>query len=89
MARVVDLITESRVYDYSVMTAQSLGGGALPWLITWHIRDNDTDLASRLAKYDLSIKRTFAEILLLCYDIEDTTGILGVDYEVPDEEFGG
>jgi len=87
MARMVDLITESRVYDYTVMVAQS--NGTIPWIVNDCIKENDTDLASRLAQNDLAIKRTLAEILLLCYDIEDTTGILGVDYEVPDEEFGG
>ncbi len=89
MARMVDLITESRIYDYSVACAQSLGGGALPWYVTWAIRDDWTDLASRLAEYDHSIKRTFAEILLLCYDVEDETGILGMNYEEPDEAYGG
>jgi len=88
MARMVDLISESRTYDYSVACSQSLGHGMLPNLLNWHIADNDTDLASHLERTEHASMRTLAEILLLCFDVEDTTGILGVDYEMPDAMFG-
>lgn len=83
MARMVDLITETRIYDYSVACAQSLGDAMLPFLVTRHVAHNDPDLASRLEKNDRAIRRTLAEILLLCFDVEDTEGVLGVDYEDP------
>ena len=88
MAKMVDLISESRIYDYSIACGQSLGNGSLPWLICWHIADGDADLASRLAETNAKTARSLAEILLLCFDVEDEEGILGADYEMPDAMFG-
>ena len=88
MAKMVDLISDSRIYDYSIACAQSLGDCMLPWLINWHICDGDADLASRLARTNARVRRSLAEILLLCFDVEDEEGILGADYEMPDAMFG-
>jgi hypothetical protein len=88
MAKMVDLITESRIYDYSVACTQSLGKAMLPLLLCEHIGLNDPDLASRLATNERATRRTLAEILLLCFDVEDEEGVLGADYEMPDAKFG-
>jgi hypothetical protein len=87
MAKMVDLITETRMYDYSIVCAQSLGNGMLPWLINWHVADNNPDLASRLAETEPARRITFAQILLI-YDVEDEAGVLGPDFEIPDAKFG-
>jgi len=75
------------MYDYSIVCAQSLGYGMLPWVINWHIADNDPDLTSRLAMTEAARRITFAQILL-CYDVEDESGVLGPDFEIPDTKFG-
>ncbi len=87
MADMIELITDSRVYEYGILMGQFLGNVKLPYEICYHIAENSTDLASHLAENDLYIKRTLAEILTF-FDVEDETGILGADYERPDNEFG-
>jgi hypothetical protein len=87
MANMIELITNSRVYEYGILCAQSLGNAKLPYLVCYSISENNVDLASRLAENDHSIRRTLAEILTF-FDVEDETGILGADYEVPDNQFG-
>ena len=69
MAQMIELITNSRVYEYGILCAQSLGNAKLPYLICYCIAENDIDLASRLAENDESIKRTLAEILSY-FDVE-------------------
>ena len=88
MAEMIDLITNSRVYEYGILCAQSLGTVKLPYLVCTYISANNTDLASLLAEHDHAIKRTLAEILTF-FDVEDESGILGADYEIPDNQFGG
>jgi hypothetical protein len=56
-------------------------------MVCYHISDNNMDMASTIASKEHSIKRSLAEILLF-FDVEDETGILGADYELPDNEFG-
>ncbi len=88
MARMIELITESRIYEYATLCIQSLESyGKLPVTFDLLLKDGSTDLASVLAEYDHRIKRSLAEILVF-FDVEDQTGILGADYEIPDAAFG-
>jgi len=87
MAKMIELITNSRVYEYGILCAQSLGTAKLPYMICEQISMNSTDLASRLAEKDFDIRRTLAEILTY-FDVEDESGILGPNYEIPDNQFG-
>ncbi len=88
MAKMIELITESRIYEYATLCIQSLESyGKLPVTFDLLLKDGSTDLASVLAEYDQRIKRSLAEILVF-FDVEDQTGILGADYEIPDAAFG-
>jgi len=87
MTRMIELIADSRIYEYAPLCAQSLDNAKLHTLICVCIDENNTDLASLLAENDYSIKRTLAEILAF-FDVEDETGILGADYELPTNKFG-
>ncbi len=87
MANMIELITDSRVYEYGILMGQFLANVKLPYMICYAISDNSTDLASKLAENAHFIDETIAEILTF-FDIEDETGILGADYERPDNQFG-
>ena len=87
MTRMIELIADSRIYEYAPLCGQSLNNAKLHTLMCVCIDENNTDLASLLAENDHSIKRTLAEILAF-FDVEDETGILGADYELPDNKFG-
>jgi len=88
MAKMIELITDSRVYEYGILCAQSLGyPGKLPYMVCYHISDGNSDMASTLAQCDYSMRRSLAEILTF-FDVEDETGILGADYEIPTNQFG-
>ncbi len=87
MARMIELIADSRIYEYAPLCGQSLNNAKLHTLMCVCIDENNTDLASLLAENDHFTKRALAEILTF-FDVEDTTGILGPDYEIPDAKFG-
>ena len=87
MAKMIELIADSRIYEYGPLCAQSLNNAKLPVMICNCITENNADLASKLAENDHAIKRALAEILTF-FDVEDETGILGPDYEIPDAKFG-
>ncbi len=87
MARMIELIADSRIYEYAPLCGQSLNNAKLHTLMCVCIDENNTDLASILAENDHFTKRALAEILVF-FDVEDETGILGADYEIPDAKFG-
>ena len=87
MARMIELIADSRIYEYAPLCAQSLNNAKLHTLLCVCIDENNTDLASILAENDHFTKRALAEILTF-FDVEDETGILGADYQIPDNKFG-
>ncbi len=88
MADMIQLITDSRVYEYGMTCIQFLEYPAkLPCMVCYHISDNNIDLASTLAQSDKEIKYKLADLLMF-FDVEDTSGVLGEDYELPDNEFG-
>ncbi len=88
MVKMIDLITESSVFEYAPLCIQSLGGhGKVPITFNILLQEGSTDLASVLAEHDYSIKRSLAEIVVF-FDVEDETGILGPNYEIPDAKFG-
>ena len=88
MSKMIDLITNSRVYEYGILCIQSLAyPGKVPVMLCPHISDNNVDMASTLAQCEKSIRRSLAEILTF-FDVEDETGILGADWEIPNNQFG-
>lgn len=86
MARMVELIADSRIYEYAPLCGQSLNNAKLHTLLCVCIDENNTDLASILAENDHFTRRALAEILVF-FDVEDETGILGADYVIPDAKF--
>lgn len=88
MAKMIELITDSRMYEYGMTCIQFLAYPAkLPCMVCYHITDNNVDLASTLAQSDREIKYKLADLLMF-FDVEDTTGVLGDDYEMSDNQFG-
>ncbi len=69
MAKMVDLITESRVYEFAVQFGQFLDTVKLPYMASEYIRDGNLTMASDLASQAEFFDTTFAD-LLTYYGIE-------------------
>jgi hypothetical protein len=69
MARMVDLIADSRVYEFAVQFGQFLASVKLPYLASEYIRDGQLTLASDLASQEEFLDTTFTD-LLTYYGIE-------------------
>jgi len=69
MAKMIELITDSRVYEYGILCAQWLHLWKLPYMICYCISDNNIDLASQLAEGEDWIHDSYVTILSF-FDVE-------------------
>lgn len=88
MARMIELIADSRIFEYAPLCIQFIPDyGKLPITVNLLIADNSTDLASVLAEKDERIKEALAGLFIF-YDIKSEDGT-GEDYADGFSDFDG